>query len=96
MPDYVVVTTVQTFRHRYLVPVSECFTSDPAESAKDFVTMEEVKEFSQEWLGEQIVDTRTVNLEEAINLLDSDNPYLKGWSLDQKVNYISNWEEHEL
>ena len=88
--QYVVVTTIQTFRHRYVIPVSECL--DTA-GAKDSVTLEEVKEFSQEWLGETIVDTRQETLKGAIQLLDEDCAYLSGWATEQKTAYIDNWKE---
>lgn len=88
--QYVVVTTVQTFRHRYVVPASECHDTV---GAKDMVTLEEVKEFSQEWLGETIVDARQETLDGVIRLLDEDCAYLSGWSTEQKTAYIDNWKE---
>ena len=65
---YVVVTTVSQFRQRYSIPLSELqalnpeidIMNDPAQQiswANDSVSMEEVKEFSQYYMGESIVDT---------------------------------------
>lgn len=101
---YVVVTTTSTFRERYVVPVSELqklntdidIMNDPAkqiEWANDSVTMEEVKEFSQKWLGETILDTFIVDEPRILNLFDRDNDYLKQWSVDKKLKWINNWKE---
>jgi hypothetical protein len=77
---WVLVETIQTFRHRYMV---EAPLHNP-EWALDTVTMEEAKEFSQEWLGETIVSHRIVSEREALNLCDKDNSYLKDWTDEQK------------
>lgn len=57
MPLYV-VETLQTFRHKYVV---ECIS---AEHADDTVVMNEADEFSQMYLGEQIITTREITYEE--------------------------------
>jgi hypothetical protein len=101
---YVVVTAISTFRQRYCVPVSELqklntnfdITNDvvqQAEWAEDSVTGEEVKEFSQHWLGETIVDTMILDEERMLNLFDRDNDYLKDWSKTQKIDYVHNWKD---
>ena len=92
---YVVVTCAATFRHRYCIPASELDTDDPAkmiEYAKDSVTMEEVDEFSQKWLGEQIVDTFILDEERVLQLFDRDNDYLKEWDKEQKLAKIHDWK----
>ena len=91
--QYVVVTTVCTFRHRYVVPMSElqaCNPSMPAEAewALDAVTMEEVEEFSQKHLGEHIVDAQIMEQDQVLTLFDADNDYLKDWSKEQKIASI--------
>ena len=98
--EYVVVTTLQTFRHRYVVPMSKLqerntdYIVDPR-WALDCVTCEEVKEFSQLHLGEQILDMNVVNEKEVLTLFDMDNDYLKSWTKDKKLEYIHNcWDEH--
>jgi len=96
--QYVVVTTVQTFRHRYVVPMSELQASNPdmpaePEWAFDAVTMEEVKEFSQDHLGEQISDMFTMSEEEVLELFDKDNKYLSGWTKEKKLEWIHDWKE---
>lgn len=57
MPLFV-VETIQTFRHKYVI---ECKNLD---HAYDTVVMEEAPEFSQMYLGEQIVTGRHISKEE--------------------------------
>ncbi len=101
---YVVVTCTSTFRERYCVPVSELqklnpkvnIMNDPAkqiEWANDSVTMEQVKEFSQKWLGETILDTFILDEPRVLMLFDRDNDYLKEWSEEKKLEWIRNWKE---
>jgi hypothetical protein len=49
------------------------------------VTNEECEEFSQEHMGEYIVDTVEMNEEDMLTLFDKDNDYLREWPKDQKV-----------
>ena len=91
--QYVVVTTVHTFRHRYVVPMSELQASNPdmpaePEWALDAVTMEEIEEFSQKPLGESIVDAQVMEQDQILQLFDADNDYLKDWSQEQKLRHI--------
>jgi len=67
--EWVLVETVSTFRHRYMVEVPQ----GKAEWALDTVAMDEAKEFSQEHLGFHIVSNRTVSLEEALEICNQDN-----------------------
>ena len=70
MSKWVLVEAVQSFRMRYMVEVAD---TDPAEYALDTVVLEKAVEFSQEWIGEQIVSHRTIALDEAISLCREDN-----------------------
>jgi hypothetical protein len=79
--QWVLVETVQTFRHRYVCEVPK----GKAEWALDTVTMEEAKEFSQQHLGETIVSHRTLTMEEALELCDQDNDYARKWNDDHKI-----------
>ena len=79
--EWVLVETVQTFRHRYMVQVPK----GEAEWALDTVVMNEAKEFSQEHLGETIVSHRVVSAQEALELCDKDNDYCKSWNEEQKM-----------
>ena len=105
-PDerYVVVTCVSQFRQRYAIPVSELqklnpdvdITNDPVkqiEWANDSVAMEEVKEFSQSHIGEDIIDTFILDEERVLNLFDRDNDYLKEWTKEQKLKHLHNWKD---
>lgn len=101
---YVVVTTTSSFRQRYAIPVSRLqelntdidITKDPVkqiEWANDSVTMEEVKEFSQKWLGETITDTFILDEERVLQLFDRDNDYLSEWEKEKKLEWIDDWKE---
>lgn len=101
---YVVVTAISTFRQRYCVPMSELQklnldvpldAQKAIEWANDSVTMQDVHEFSQHWLGEQICDTMILDEERVLNLFDRDNDYLSSWTKNQKLDYIQNWKENE-
>lgn len=95
--EYIVVTTVQTFRHKYVVPVSalekDGADGDPVLGAMDWVTLQEVEEFSQEWLGEQIVDAVQMSQEKVLELVNKELPYIKTWTEQQKIDFINAWNE---
>ena len=101
---YVIATVTSTFRQRYCVPVSKLqelntdidITDSPARQVEwlnDSVTCEEVKEFSQHWLGETIVDTFILDEERILQLFDRDNQYLSGWTKEKKLEWIHDWKE---
>jgi len=78
---WVLVETVQMFRHRYMVeaPVQN------AEYALDTVVMNQAKEFSQLYLGETITSHRVLSEEAALELCDVDNEYIKSWPNEKKL-----------
>lgn len=78
---WVMVECVSMFRMRYMVEAPE----EHPEYALDTVTMQEAKEFSQEFVGESIMSHRVVTEEEALAICDVDNHYCSGWEQDQKV-----------
>jgi hypothetical protein len=80
--EWVMVETVQQFRHRYMVEVPV----GKAEWAMDTVVMNDAKEFSQMHLGETIVSHRVVTKEEALAICDIDNDYVKSWSDEMKIS----------
>lgn len=97
--DYVVVTTVQTFRHRYVMHKDdlrklnadvEPTEKDLIDWAQDTVTMEECEEFSQLHLGEQICDVYTCDEDEMLTFFDRDNDYLSGWFRQYKIDWVRN------
>jgi hypothetical protein len=79
--EWVQVDCVASYRMRYMVEVPK----GKAEWALDTVVCQEAKEFSQEYLGEQIVSHRIVSQEEALELCDKDNSYCESWTDDLKI-----------
>lgn len=112
MSKYVMVDTVSQFRMRYVVEVPDgigkdmifkdgtrSFPTTPEAYASDTVVCGEAKEFTQHHLGETIVSTREVSLEEAIAQFRKDEPMF-GESWDDEViikNAITpiGWDENE-
>jgi len=97
--QYVVVTAISSHRMRYVVPMSELqkMNTDYQVDTKwalDAVTMQEVKEFSQEHLGEQIADMFVMDEEDVLDLFDGDNDYASSWSKEYKLAWIHHWEEN--
>lgn len=94
---YAIVTAISTYRMRYAIPIDDLqkLNSEARvelEWAADSVTCNEVDEFSQQWLGEQIVDIQEIDEEQILELFDKDNEYLKSWSREQKLQYIRDWQ----
>jgi len=88
--ELVMVEAIQSYRMRYLVEVPK----GKSEWAADTVTMMEAKEFSQLSLGEQITSHRVITEDEAIEICDADNDYLKSWTREQKLAaFVTTWEE---
>lgn len=95
---YISITTVSTYRHRYVLPVSEIQKLKPdydfeeatkwmAENIHDGY----VDEFSQLHLGETIVDNCVfIDEDEIIKIFDFENDYLKGWTKEKKLDWIKN------
>ena len=78
---YVLVTAISTHRMRYAIPMDELqkFNEEhPVDPrwALDCVTCQEIEEFSQDHLGEQIVDYDVLTEEEILAQFDKDNDYL--------------------
>lgn len=78
----VMVECISTYRMRYCVEAP----ADHPEYALDTVTLEEAKEFSQLWLGETIVSHRIVDQEEALCILDEDEPAYSDWPNETKIS----------
>ena len=98
-PEYVVVTAISSFRQRYVVPIDELQKLNPDEPvnpswALDEVTMQNVKEFSQRHIGEQIIDAQVVKEPEILQFFDADNDYLESWDEEFKLAWIRNWKEN--
>ena len=78
---WTLVEAVHTFRMRYVVEVP----AEHPEYALDTVTMDAAKEFSQEFIGQQIMSHRVVTEEEALKLCDVDNYYCAKWDNQKKI-----------
>jgi hypothetical protein len=91
---WVMVEALQTFRMRYMVEVP---ATNP-EWALDTVTCNQAKEFSQEALPEVISSHRVMTEEEALELCDIDNDYIKSWTKEQKMKsfFTKDGEEVKL
>ncbi len=90
---YAVVTTVSSFYHYYVVPLDllqELNTETPVDKQwlEDMVVCEEVEEFSQKHIGEQILESSIVSEEDILKVFDTQNQYLSKWNREQKIEYI--------
>jgi hypothetical protein len=90
MSKFVLVDTISQYRMRYIIEVPDDHNEReyPCSAdtwAADTVTSEEMKEFSQLWLGETIVSTREITKEEIIPLCDKENDYCQSWNDEQKM-----------
>jgi len=93
MSKYVLVDTISQYRMRYIIEVpdnhadvtEEQFGCTAIQWAEDSVTLEEMKEFSQHWLGETILSSREIAKEEIIPMCDTENEYCKSWDDEQKM-----------
>jgi|TARA_B100001093_G_C26498227_1_gene872091 hypothetical protein len=90
MSEYVMVTGISTFRMKYCVRLSDLQKDNPdsevqPEWALDAVTMEEVEEFSQRHIGENIIDHRVMNETEVLEMFDKENEYLRDLTTQEKL-----------
>jgi hypothetical protein len=94
---YAVATVTSTFRMRYVLSEEELQSLNTdvklddqkmVEWLEDTVTCEEVNEFSQKFLGEQIISTEIMDEDQTLKLFDTDNDYLADWSKEQKLDYL--------
>ena len=94
--DYVVVTCISSHRMRYVMHRDDLQKLNPSvpvdaiDRANDTVNMNECEEFSQEYMGEYIIDTVEMNEEDMLELFDKDNDYLREWTKDQKLEWVRN------
>jgi hypothetical protein len=96
---YVMLTAISTFKIRYAIPeealsmgtdrVSHTDSEQRLiDKATDAVIAERVEEFSQEWLGETVIDERICTEEEMLEIFDRENDYLKSWTREEKIDYV--------
>ena len=86
MSKYVMVDAISQFRMRYVVEVPDDAACSTVEYAEDTVTCEDAKEFSQLHLGETIVSSREITLEEAIKQFKTDEPIFSEWEDSVIIN----------
>ena len=93
--DYVVVTAISSYRMRYVMHRDDLQKLNPKDtlhtvrSANDTVTMELCEEFSQEHMGEYIIDTVEMDEAEMLALFDRDNEYRCGaWPKSKVVAMV--------
>lgn len=96
MNKYYIVTTISQFRIRYAIPVEELQKMNTEKTvsktwAEDEVTCNQVNEFSQEHVGEFIIDSREIDEEELLNIFDKENSYMSGWTTEKKLGQIKDW-----
>ena len=88
---YVILTAISTHKVRYAIP-EEVLSADTdqglIDKATDAAIAEKVEDFSQEWLGENVIDERICTEEEMLEIFDRENDYLKGWTREQKIDYV--------
>jgi hypothetical protein len=90
---YFSVETIQTFKHRYVVSEEDLQNMNPtmpceAHWLDDAVTCNDIDEFSQTYIGEQIIGNQVLTENEVLELFDKENDYLSSWTPEQKIKYI--------
>jgi|TARA_B110000503_G_C7057129_1_gene374974 hypothetical protein len=95
---YVMVTTISTFRGRYCVPMDALKSENPdtpvnPELALDLVTCEEVEEFTQLHIGEQIIDYEILSQDQVLERFDKEWGNLSVWTEERKIDCINNWRK---
>ena len=83
---WVLVETISTMRHRYMIETPE----DHPEWAMDSVVMEDAGEFSQKHIGELILDYKILSEVDVLSMCDEDNELYKSWPDENKINVFCN------
>jgi hypothetical protein len=103
MSKFVLVDTILQYRMRYIIEVPDnhndnAYPCSAEQWAADTVTSEEMKEFSQLYLGETITSTREIAKEEIVPMCDKENEYCQSWDDEKKldvfvtpVGYTRDW-----
>ena len=95
MSKFVLVETISQYRMRYVIEVPDDhnqgeYPCTANQWAEDTVACEEMKEFSQKWLGETITSSREVSRDDVLSLCNEDNDYCNGkygdpWTDEKKL-----------
>lgn len=101
--DYVIIDTVSMFKQRYIIPREEVQKMNEEiklndklakQWSQESVESEEVKEFSQRWLGETVSNIDFADTEKVLKLFKDDNEELsKEWSQARQLDYINDWKD---
>ena len=91
MSKFVLVETISQYRMRYVIEVPDnhndgMYECSATQWAEDTVSSEEMREFSQKWIGESILSSREVSRDEVLELCDIDNDYCSSWTDDHKIH----------
>ena len=91
MSKLVLVETVSTFRHTYVIKLPD---SEPDDYALDDVVCgidnvdDNLTEVTQNHISEDIFSHRVITEKEYLELFDRENAYLSDWSNDMKMRFI--------
>lgn len=80
-----VISQIETFRHRYVIEATEEELDE--QLAKNSIS--ELNEFSQEHLGEYLIEYYEIDEKEYLKMFDRDNDYLSSWDKDLKLTLIN-------
>ena len=90
MSKLVLVETVSTFRHTYVVKLPD---NEPVEYALDDVVagmdnVDGITDVTQNHIAEDIFSHRVITEKEYLEMFDRENAYLSGWPAEKKLEFI--------
>jgi hypothetical protein len=97
MSKLVLVETISTFRHTYVVRLPD---NEPVEYALDDVVSgmnnvdADITDVTQNHIAEDIFSHRVITEKEYLEMFDRENAYLSGWPTDKKLEFIYDSLEH--
>jgi hypothetical protein len=97
MSKLVLVETISTFRHTYVVRLPD---NDPTEYALDDVICgmdnvdDGITDVTQNHISEDIFSHRVITEKEYLEMFDRENAYLSGWPTEKKLEFIYDSLKH--
>lgn len=85
---FIVVTTTNTYRKRYAIPVSDARNH---EDAIGYVTSGDAKYFALREIGEQVVDAQVTDSQTVLTMFNQDFEQAAELSDDEKLSAIQDW-----
>ena len=91
MSKLVLVETVSTFRHTYVVKLPD---NEPDDYALDDVVCgidnlnDDLTDVTQNHIAEDIFSHRVITEKEYLEMFDRENAYLSGWPTEKKLEFI--------